>query len=170
MRSPRRSQMLARGRAWVSDMWALTLVLQMSHPPILVIDLGEHVPQIVAQRLTLAEPAPADGAFLTRRDWVRVRAALRSSRSVCEWAVSEAVGECIEGVTRDRELTRAKLTTLTEVADSYATRLTTTEDALASALSRNAKLKTQRDFLMWSTIGVSVATAAFFVGALLIGK
>lgn len=152
-------------------MLPLTLILQppMSHPPILVIDLGEHVPAIVAQRLTLAEPAPDDGAFLTRRDWVRVRAALRSSRGVCAWAVSEAVGECIDGVTRDRELTRAKVTTLTEVADSYATRLTTTEEALSDALSEKQQLKTQRDFLLWATIGVSVAASAFFVGALLIG-
>lgn len=154
-------------------MWSIAslyLVAQMSTPPILVLDLGEHVPQIVATRLTLSEPAPTDGAFLDRRDWIRVRAALSSSRSVCEWAVSEAVGECIEGITRDRELTHAKLTTLTEVADSYATRLTTTEDALQVALTTNEKIKAQRDLLLWATIGVSVAASAFFVGALLIGE
>jgi|11_taG_2_1085331.scaffolds.fasta_scaffold06952_4 hypothetical protein len=150
-------------------MWLFMFPLVLQLPSILVIDLGEHVTPIVAQRLTLAEPAPEEGAFLTRRDWVRVRAALKSSRAVCGWAVNEAIGECVAGVARDRELTRAKITTLTEVADSYATRLTTAEEALASALSEKQQLKTQRDFLLWSTIGVSVATAAFFVGALLIG-
>lgn len=151
----------------ISALLSLTLTLQ-SATPLLVIDLGAEIEPITATRLTLDEPAPNDGAFLTARDWIRVRSALRTSRAVCQWAIDETLDECILGLERDRELIHAERETLVEVADSYALRLQDTERALNDALTLNTELTAQRDRYMWTTIGVVGAVSLVVVGALLI--
>lgn len=148
-----------------AQLLALTLALQPA-TPLLVIDLGYEIEPITATRLKLNEPAPSDGAFITPRDWVRIRSALRTSRSVCQWAVNETLDECIRGLERDRELIHAERSTLLEVADTYALRLQDTESALDDALKLNTELEAERDLYMWATIGV-LGSVTLVVGSLL---
>ena len=148
---------------------ALTLALQPA-TPLLVIDLGYEIEPITATRLKLNEPAPSDGAFIAPRDWVRIRSALRTSRSVCQWAVNETLDECIRGLERDRELIHAERSTLLEVADTYALRLQDTERALGDALKLNDELTAQRDLYMWTTIGVLGSATLVVVGSLLMNE
>lgn len=149
----------------ISQLLSLALVLQPT--PLLVIDLGAEIEPITATRLTLSEPAPSDGAFITPRDWLRIRSALRTSRSVCQWAINETLDECIRGLERDRELIHAERSTLVEVADTYALRLQDTESALNDALQLNTKLTAERDLYMWTTIGVLGSATIIIVGSLL---
>ena len=149
----------------ISQLLSLALVLQPT--PLLVIDLGAEIEPITATRLTLSEPAPSDGAFITPRDWPRIRSALRTSRSVCQWAINETLDECIRGLERDRELIHAERSTLVEVADTYALRLQDTESALNDALQLNTKLTAERDLYMWATIGVLGSATIIIVGSLL---
>jgi hypothetical protein len=149
----------------ISQLLSLALVLQPT--PLLVIDLGAEIEPITATRLTLSEPAPSDGAFITPRDWLRIRSALRTSRSVCQWAINETLDECIRGLERDRELIHAERSTLVEVADTYALRLQDTESALNDALQLNTKLTAERDLYMWATIGVLGSATIIIVGSLL---
>jgi hypothetical protein len=151
--------------AMISQLLSLALVLQPT--PLLVIDLGAEIEPITATRLTLSEPAPSDGAFITPRDWLRIRSALRTSRSVCQWAINETLDECIRGLERDRELIHAERSTLVEVADTYALRLQDTESALNDALQLNTKLTAERDLYMWATIGVLGSATIIIVGSLL---
>lgn len=149
----------------ISQLLSLALVLQPT--PLLVIDLGAEIEPITATRLTLSEPAPSDGAFITPRDWLRIRSALRTSRSVCQWAINETLDECIRGLERDRELIHAERSTLVEVADTYALRLQDTESALNDALKLNTELTAERDLYMWATIGVLGSATIIIVGSLL---
>lgn len=151
--------------AMISQLLSLALVLQPT--PLLVIDLGAEIEPITATRLTLSEPAPSDGAFITPRDWLRIRSALRASRSVCQWAINETLDECIRGLERDRELIHAERSTLVEVADTYALRLQDTESALNDALKLNTELTAERDLYMWTTIGVLGSATIIIVGSLL---
>jgi hypothetical protein len=151
--------------AMISQLLSLALVLQPT--PLLVIDLGAEIEPITATRLTLSEPAPSDGAFITPRDWLRIRSALRTSRSVCQWAINETLDECIRGLERDRELIHAERSTLVEVADTYALRLQDTESALNDALKLNTELTAERDLYMWATIGVLGSATIIIVGSLL---
>jgi hypothetical protein len=150
----------------ISQILALALVLQPT-TPLLVIDLGYEIEPITATRLKLSEPAPSDGAFISPRDWVRIRSALRTSRSVCQWAINETLDECIRGLERDRELIHAERSTLLEVADTYALRLQDTESALNDALKLNTELEAERDLYMWATIGVLGSATIIVVGSLL---
>ena len=150
----------------ISQLLSLTLILQPA-TPLLVIDLGYEIEPITATRLKLSEPAPSDGAFISPRDWVRIRSALRTSRSVCQWAIDETLDECIRGLERDRELIHAERSTLLEVADTYALRLQDTESALNDALKLNTELTAERDLYMWATIGVLGSVTLVVVGSLL---
>ena len=95
------------------------LILTPISTPITEIYLGELVPPIKALKLSYEGQS---GAFITSKDWIRAKNALEGSVPTCEWAVSEAVATCLEGVERAEELAQPE-TDYTVTIQAYQTQL-----------------------------------------------
>jgi hypothetical protein len=148
---------------------ALSLALLLQPTSVLTLDIDPTVAPIVATRLRLGEPAPSDGAFLDRRDWLRARSALRALRLACDLGVSEAIGACVDGIERDRNLARAEAETLKESNRAYATRLEETQTLLSAMTSRAHSAESAANIWMW--IGVSALSAStLFTVFLIVSK
>lgn len=101
-------------------MWILGFILQASNVTTITLAEGQ---QVHAVKLQLGQPASEDGAFLTARDFLRVKTAVERNRARCEGAIHASIHTCIDGLKRDRGLVGAEIQTLKETADVLAASL-----------------------------------------------
>ena len=138
---------------------SLMVILQTSTPAsILTLDFDPSVRPIVATRLTLGAPAPSDGAFVNRAEWLRIRSAIRSLRDTCDLGVTEALGACADGIDRDRALRDQSAETLKEANAQYVARLSETQLALDEMTDRAQVAENRESLWMW--IGITSLSAS----------
>jgi hypothetical protein len=121
------------------------LFLTPSTTPVTEIYLGELVPPIKALKLSYEGET---GAFITRTDWIRAKNALEGSVPTCEWAVSEAVASCLEGIERAEDIAQPEID-YTITIQAYQTQLELETERANEAERKN-------NLFRWVAIGATV--------------
>ena len=112
---------------------------------------------ITALKLNTGDPAPSQGAFLKRSDWLLVRSYLRSRKQLCDQALNSAVQVCEEQHATRREREAPDLAQITELNQSLERRLKETQ-ALNTQLIDELRAS-QRATLIWTWISAGSITA-----------
>lgn len=129
---------------------AISLILQPLQPlisttdPALTIHLGDHLPDIVADK----SPDMPPTILLSVGDWLRIKDIIMFSPDLCNSAVETAAQTCAQEALRVAESVKARSTKDAELIASLQRSLTIQKELTASEERRAHQLK-------WATISVS---------------